>query len=105
MQSDVLWMIVGDDLGSPGKTYEYIGAGKPILGCVPDGFLRTTIEEAGGVVVPPRDVAGIKRALLNYHDAFRRGKLAGPPPEVVSKYNRRVLTGSLVKVFESLLEP
>ncbi|MEK7670603.1 MAG: glycosyltransferase, partial [Bacteroidota bacterium] len=48
--SDVLWMIVGDEVGSPGKTYEYIGARKPILGCVPDGFLKQTILEAGGKV-------------------------------------------------------
>ena len=101
--SDVLWMIVGDDLGSPGKTYEYIGAGKPILGCVPDGFLKTTILEAGGTVVTPNDVQGIKQALGLYYDQFTRHELKGPRPEIVDKYDRRTLTGSLVKIFESLM--
>jgi len=103
--SDVLWMIVGDDLGSPGKTYEYIGAGKPILGCVPDGFLKTTILEAGGTVVTPNDVQGIKQALGLYYDQFTHHELKGPRPEIVDKYDRRTLTGSLVKIFESLLSP
>ena len=51
--SDVLWMIVGDDRGSPGKAYEYIGARKPILACAPEGFIQTTVLEAGGTVVQP----------------------------------------------------
>ena len=104
LSSDVLWVIVGDAVASPGKTYEYIGVGKPILGLVPDGFLKTTILEAGGKVVPPKDVNGIKDALLDIYEKFSRGTLHGPEPHVVHKYNRRSLTGSLVKVFESLVE-
>jgi glycosyltransferase involved in cell wall biosynthesis len=105
VNSDVLWVIVGDGLGSPGKTYEYIGAGKPILGCVPQGFLKNTIEEAGGTTVAPNDVEGIKKAIASYFEQFERHALEGPKPEVVEKYNRVHLTGSLVKVFESLMVP
>ncbi len=105
MDSDVLWLIVGDDLGSPGKTYEYIGAGKPILGCVPPGFLKQTIEEAGGKTVAPNDVVGIKKAIATFFEQFERHSLKGPKPEVMEKYNRVRLTGSLVKVFESLMVP
>jgi glycosyltransferase involved in cell wall biosynthesis len=103
--SDVLWMIVGDDLGSPGKAYEYIGARKPILGCVPDGFMKSTIDEAGGVTVAPKDVEGITRAIDRFHSQFEHRELRGPSQEVVDKYNRVNLTGSLVKIFESLLAP
>ena len=105
VESDVLWMIVGDDLGSPGKTYEYLGARKPILGCVPDGFLKNTIVEAGGTVVSPTDVKAIKNALEDLYEQFREQRLTGPSPAVVSKYDRVALTSSLVKVFESLVEP
>ncbi len=104
-RADVLWMIVGDEFGSPGKTYEYIGAGKPILGCAPDGFIKNTILEAGGKVVPPTDVPGIKNALLEFFDLFEKRQLKGPRQDVQDKYNRVNLTMSLVKVFESLLEP
>ena len=105
MASDILWMIVGDDVGSPGKVYEYIGAGKPILGCVPDGFLKNTILEAGGTVVRPDDVAGIRRAIENFFDLFEKRQLKGPSPVVMEKHSRVAITGSLVKVFESLFEP
>jgi len=102
-ESDVLWMIIGDGVGSPGKTYEYIGARKPILGCVPDGFLKSTIQEAGGKTVAPDDVAGIKAAIEAYFEQFERHELRGPRDDVVEKYNRVALTGSLVKLFESLM--
>ncbi len=105
LDSDLLWMIVGDDVGSPGKVYEYIGAGKPILACVPDGFLKNTILEAGGITVRPNDVAGIQQAIETFFELFRKGQLKGPSRDIKEKYNRVELTGSLVKVFESLFEP
>ncbi len=101
--SDVLWMIVGDDVGSPGKTYEYIGAGKPILGCVPDGFLKQTILEAGGKATSPSDVEGIKNAIEEFYREFETKKLRGPAADVIEKYDRSKLTGHLVRVFEELL--
>ncbi len=103
VNSDVLWMIVGDDVGSPGKVYEYIGARKPILGCAPEGFIKQAILEAGGKVVAPNDVAGIKQAILEFYEAYRAKALPTPPEEVVQKYDRITLTGHLVKLFEELL--
>lgn len=104
VDADVLWTTVGDAFGSPGKTYEYLGARKPILGLVPDGFLKSTILEAGGQAVAPDDVQGIKNALESYLAAYEKRQLKGPRPDVVEKYNRITLTGWLVKIFESLLE-
>ncbi|MBX2989562.1 MAG: glycosyltransferase family 4 protein [Bacteroidetes bacterium] len=101
--SDVLWMIVGDNVGSPGKVYEYIGARKPILGCVPDGFMKQTILEAGGVVTAPNDVDAIKHAIEKFYRQYEEGTLRGPVQEVVEKYDRPKLTGKLVRLFESLL--
>ncbi|HTY58679.1 MAG TPA: glycosyltransferase family 4 protein [Bacteroidota bacterium] len=103
--SDVLWMTVGDDVGSPGKVYEYIGARKPILGLVPEGYLKSTILEAGGTVVAPRDVAAIKSAIEELLLLHEKRQLKGPRPDVVEKYDRRALTGLLAKLFESLFEP
>ncbi len=101
--SDLVWMIVGDDLGSPGKTYEYIGAGKPILGLAPEGFIKQAVLGAGGRVVPPKDVRAIKEALGAFFDEYEHGSLKPPLPEVIARYNRVSLTRSLVSVFESLL--
>ena len=103
--SDVLWAVAGDDLGTPGKLYEYIGARKPILALLPEGFLRQTIQEAGGTVVLPTDVPAIKAAVSDFFDRFEKHALPTPDEEVVRKYDRKVLTGNLVKLFESLIEP
>jgi glycosyltransferase involved in cell wall biosynthesis len=103
--SDVLWMTVGDDVGSPGKVYEYIGARKPILGLVPEGYLKSTILEAGGTLVAPQDVTAIKNAIEEFLMLHEKRQLKGPRPDVVEKYDRRALTGSLAKLFESLFEP
>jgi len=103
--SDVLWMTVGDDLGSPGKVYEYIGARKPILGLVPEGYLKSTILEAGGRTVRPDDVPGIRNALGEFLALHEKRQLKGPGAHVVEKYDRLALTGVLAKVFESLFEP
>ncbi len=103
LASDVLWMVVGDDVGSPGKVYEYIGARKPILACAPGGFVASAVTEAGGTVVAPDDVQGIRTAILQYFDLWERHALRGPTPEVVERYNRVHLTNSLVRIFEELI--
>jgi glycosyltransferase involved in cell wall biosynthesis len=105
LAADVLWMISGDDVGTPGKLYEYIGARKPILGCVPEGYLRSTVLEAGGTAVAPDDVEGIKKALISYYESYERRELKGPTSDVVDRYDRVALTGGLVKLFESLMAP
>jgi glycosyltransferase involved in cell wall biosynthesis len=102
---DALWMISGDDFGSPGKLYEYVGTGRQILGCVPEGHLQATVLEAGGIVTPPRDVGRIAAAI---HELYRRhtaGLLQGSSPEVRRRYDRVELTSQLVKVFNSCFEP
>ncbi len=105
LASDLLWMIVGDTVSSPGKLYEYLGSGKPVLGLAPDGFMKQAILEAGGTAVPPDDVDAIKQALLKYVQEYRNGTLKGLNREIVEKYNRVNLTGSLVRVFNSIFEP
>jgi glycosyltransferase involved in cell wall biosynthesis len=103
LASDVVWMVVGDNVGSPGKTYEYIGAGKPILGLAPEGFIKQTILEAGGRVVEPHDVEGIKTALVTFFEEYEHHTLCPPTPDVIAKYDRMKLTRQLVGIFESLI--
>lgn len=104
LASDVLWLINQDDLMTPGKLYEYIGTGKKILGCVTKGYLRNTIEEAGGVCVDPANVEKIAAAITDLYVQFERNELAGARPDVIDKYNRMKLTGELAKIFTKFLE-
>ncbi len=59
--------------------------------------------EAGGTVVPPKDVPAIKAALEDFLGKYERHELPVPKEEVVNRFNRVTLTLSLVKVFESLM--
>lgn len=105
MSADILWLMVGNDSQSPGKLYEYLGARKPILACIPDGFLKQTIEEAeAGVVVPPDDVNGIASNILRYYELYCSGNLPKPKEDVVQKYNREELANELAKIFGFLAE-
>ena len=44
----------------PGKTYEYLRAGRPILALTPEGALANLLRRiGGGLVVSPSDTAGV----------------------------------------------
>jgi glycosyltransferase involved in cell wall biosynthesis len=50
---------------TPGKLYEYLAAGKPIIALAGESETSQIIQGTGtGVVVPPDDVEGIARSLL-----------------------------------------
>jgi glycosyltransferase involved in cell wall biosynthesis len=108
LASDVLWIMIGStkgsDMVSTGKLYEYLGARKPILGCVPEGVARQTIIEAGGVIVDPTDVDGIADAILRFYEKYRKKELKGPPEEIVQRYDRVSLTGEVAKFMEFLVD-
>lgn len=102
--ADVLWLMLDNDKQSPGKLYEYLGLRKPILGCVPDGFIKQTLKEAGGcIIVDPIDVNGIARAILEFYNLLQQNKLPQPQEEVVQQYNRIELTNELSKIFGFLV--
>lgn len=103
--SDVLWLMLNNDRQSPGKLYEYLGARKPILASVPDGFIRQTLAEAGGnIIVDPTDVRGHVDALARLFEEYRRHSLPQPKEEVVARYDRVELTKELAKIFGFLAE-
>jgi glycosyltransferase involved in cell wall biosynthesis len=109
LASDVLWLIVGkgagEDMMSTGKLFEYLGARKPILGCVPDGVAKTTIEDSGGgIVVQPDDVGGIATAINTFYEKYQSGKLLGPAEDYVEQFNRKRLAADLARTFELLVE-
>lgn len=104
LASDVLWMMMQDDWETPGKIFEYIGAKKKILGCVPKGYMRTIIEEAGGDCVEPTNVNAIAGKIVELYGKYERNELKGARPEIAEKYNRLKLTGELTKIFTKFLE-
>jgi len=106
--SDVLWMMLGGDKGdemiSTGKLFEYLGARKPILGCVPPGEARTIIEESGaGFITDPTDVDEIAKTLEHLFSLYQRNALPRPREDFVQQFERKTLTGHLAYVLSTLL--
>jgi glycosyltransferase involved in cell wall biosynthesis len=60
----------------PGKLYEYLGAGRPILALVPESEAADLVRRLGcGEVVAPEDPEAIARTLEVLYDAHRAGQL------------------------------
>jgi glycosyltransferase involved in cell wall biosynthesis len=88
----------------PGKTYEYLRAGRPILAITPEGALANFLRRTGaGWVVDPKDDAGVLGALRERYRQWKAGE-RGPiaDPEVVAGFDRRKLAGRLAELFDHL---
>ena len=85
----------------PGKTYEYLRAGRPILALTSEGALADLLRRTGGAwVVDQRDVAGIVAAVREIYRRWNDGRpLAGAPQASVSGFDRRVLAGRFAELF------
>jgi glycosyltransferase involved in cell wall biosynthesis len=101
---DVLLMIGSDQHrhALPGKLFEYIGARKPILAVTPPGVLADFINRHDvGVAVDPASGGSVRDALrlLTARYEHFQSRLN----EVAPRYTRRVMTGELVHLLESVL--
>ena len=111
-EADLLFLPMHDLGGSrrarivPGKTYEYLAAGPPILAAVPPGDARDLLQAAGNSdVCAPTDVPAMSRAIERRIDSWRSGEPAPHADEqVVRRFERRRLTRDLADVFDLVLE-
>jgi len=89
----------------PGKIFEYLRSGKPILALVPPNSVAgAMIREIGaGVVVDPEDVEQIREALSGYYRKWKAGTLSTHSKwDLVSQYSRERTTRRLAEIFDSL---
>ncbi len=90
----------------PGKTYEYLASGRPILAAVPDGDARDLLSAAPATafVCRPDDVAGM--ASIIERQCWRlthAGRAPTDVPAVASAYEAGELTARLAGVFDGVL--
>lgn len=90
---------------TPGKTYEYLGSGRPILAAVPDGDARDLLTAAGtALLCRPSDVGAMAEIIAAQMERVRRGEPSPPPrPEVIGPFERRRQTGDLARVFDAVI--
>ena len=89
----------------PGKVFEYVAAGRPILAAVPvDGAAARLIEEIGaGVVAPSDDVDALRAALVELHARWKRGELQVElSDEARERVDRRARVAELASLVRSL---
>ncbi|MGB6222637.1 glycosyltransferase [Haloferula sp.] len=83
----------------PGKTYEYMATGRPVLGAVPKGDCRDMLEAVGNChTCAPNDVEGILKAIkVEYAKWLNGDSVSGRNWEMVGRFERRILTHELVR--------
>lgn len=92
----------------PGKVFEYLGAGRPILGCATEqGDISKVVSGSGcGVIASRKD--DIKAILARWVSEFRTtGNVTyryAPKPEIVKEYTRRELTRKLADVYREVAD-
>jgi len=88
----------------PGKTYEYLAAGRPILAAVPEGDARDLLEQAGALLCPPSAVECLQAALRDEIDAAHAGRdSAAASRDLLARYERRALSRSLAALFDRVV--
>jgi glycosyltransferase involved in cell wall biosynthesis len=74
--TDFLLLTMTNDISVPGKLFEYMATGKPILAITAPGSEvdRILRETAAGLSAPPGDPEAIRAMLLHAFETWRRGK-------------------------------
>jgi glycosyltransferase involved in cell wall biosynthesis len=84
----------------PGKLYEYLGAGRPVLAVVPEGPAADLVRRLGmGWVVPPDSAEAIAESL---GEAWKRGFAPRHTAEDREPHTRRALTAELARRLEEI---
>lgn len=105
--ADVLLLMIAPGPGSEGvltgKLFEYLAAGRPILGLTPPSAAADLIKESrAGVVIDPDDGTAIERQLIAWYAQWRRGELTCvSDPAVIARFERRRLAETLAQALEA----
>ncbi|MGZ5474967.1 MAG: glycosyltransferase [Thermoanaerobaculia bacterium] len=101
--SDLLLLLAeGWTLQIPGKTYEYLRAGRPILALTSDGALADLLRTTGGAwVTEPADDAGIAAGVRAAYTSWKKGQRTSTADRsLVESFDRRRLAGRYTALFD-----
>ena len=90
----------------PGKTYEYLRSGKPILALVPEGDAKDILEEAGTAFfadpTSPEEIADLLERLYQHH--IQGGIPVQPNWEFIQQFERSRQAKKLAEFLDQILE-
>jgi glycosyltransferase involved in cell wall biosynthesis len=89
----------------PGKTYEYLASGRPILAAVPNGDARDLLARSPQArLCRPTDAAAMEEIVRAELTRWRSSghAPAESAPEVLAQYDRRRLAGELAAVLDAV---
>lgn len=97
----------GPTLIVPGKTYEYLGSGRPILAMSSPGDLRDFVTSThSGVAIQGDDVGAAADALARFYQAKKEGRPVVTPDRAgIARFERRELTRRLAGVLDEVARP
>jgi len=89
----------------PGKTYEYIASGRPILAAVPEGDAHDLLERAGtAFFCRPSGVDCLAATITTQLSRWRRDESAPRlNREAIARWERRNLTAELAAMFDRVV--
>ncbi|HVZ39210.1 MAG TPA: glycosyltransferase [Candidatus Kapabacteria bacterium] len=107
--ADALLLVVDEcdesDEVVPGKVYEYIGSGRPLMAIAPEkGAIADLVAETrAGFVAHQSNIEGIARGFLGLYRAHVNGEQTqAPNTEAIARYERRNTTGELAHLLERI---
>ena len=107
-QSDALLMIVDDFKGNeeivPGKVFEYMGSGRPIITLAPEGAVTRVIEQTrSGRCARSKDVDAVAGIIMDFYLQWKAGTLgAGQDREAVEQFERKKIAARLASLLDEL---
>jgi hypothetical protein len=86
----------------PGKFFEYLASGRPILGIGPESgdAANIVMETHAGVIKERNDAVGIKSALIRYYQGWKQEEVMTTGN--IHLYSRQYLTEKLITLLESV---
>lgn len=112
MRSEASLLIVDDAKESaeivPGKVYEYLGVGRPIIALAPRGSAieALLVETHAGKSAPQDDIEGIAGIIGTFLDRWRAGEpITQPVQHEIVKYERREAALQLASLLNECTSP
>jgi glycosyltransferase involved in cell wall biosynthesis len=110
MKSDLLLLVVDESKESeeivPGKVYEYIGTGKPLMAIAPEesAIADLMMETKAGMLAHQSNIDKIEDIFMTYFNDWKNGtKSINPDFEVIRSYERRESAKKLAELLNGTI--